>query len=178
MLVGVASACSALGGDDTDPAGDLADDLAAALSEHTLGDVPLTDEAARAAFTELVTPETLSNWKDQVIQRPVKENELLSLEMFRKQFTYPVYQNGIEAQARGLSDETLKQAATVAPGRYLNDIVEVVRTGRDKEQRIFLFYDNSSIDKKMMLKNYFTSFADLFVKIHQEMAARGIAPIA
>ena len=76
------------------------------------------------------------------------------LEMFRKQFTYPVYQNGIEAQARGLSDETLKQAATVAPGRYLNDIVEVVRTGRDKEQRIFLFYDNSSIDKKMMLKNY------------------------
>ena len=56
VLVGVASACSALGGDDTDPAGDLADDLAAALSEHTLGDVPLTDEAARAAFTELVTP--------------------------------------------------------------------------------------------------------------------------
>ena len=56
VLVGVASACSALGGDDTDPAGDLADDLAAALSEHTLGDVPLTDEAARAAFTELVAP--------------------------------------------------------------------------------------------------------------------------
>lgn len=56
VLVGVASACSALGGDDTDPAGDLADDLAAALSEHSLGEVPLSDEAQRAAFAELVAP--------------------------------------------------------------------------------------------------------------------------
>ena len=31
-----------------DPAADLADDLAAALSEHSLGEVPLTDEADRA----------------------------------------------------------------------------------------------------------------------------------
>jgi cell division protein FtsI/penicillin-binding protein 2 len=57
VLVGVGSACSAPGGDDdADPAADLAADLAAALSEHTLGDVPLTDEAARDAFTELVSP--------------------------------------------------------------------------------------------------------------------------
>ncbi len=56
VLVGVASACSALGGDDTDPAADLADDLAAALSEHSLGEVPLGDEAQRAAFAELVAP--------------------------------------------------------------------------------------------------------------------------
>ncbi|MDZ5660458.1 penicillin-binding transpeptidase domain-containing protein [Nocardioides sp. S-58] len=56
VLVGVGSACSALGGDDTDPAGDLADDLAAALSDHSLGDVALTDEADRAAYAELVAP--------------------------------------------------------------------------------------------------------------------------
>lgn len=56
VLVGVASACSALGGDDTDPAADLATDLAAALSEHSLAEVPLDDEAQRAAFAELVAP--------------------------------------------------------------------------------------------------------------------------
>ena len=56
VLVGVASACSALGGDDTDPAADLAADLAAALSGHSLGEVPLDDEAQRAAFAELVEP--------------------------------------------------------------------------------------------------------------------------
>jgi cell division protein FtsI/penicillin-binding protein 2 len=56
VLVGVASACSALGGDDTDPAADLADDLAAALSEHSLGEVPLSAETQRAAFAELVAP--------------------------------------------------------------------------------------------------------------------------
>ena len=57
VLMGVGSACSVLGGDDdSDPAADLADDLAAALSDHSLGDVALTDEADRAAFTELVAP--------------------------------------------------------------------------------------------------------------------------
>mgnify|MGYP003339673499 CR=1 FL=1 len=56
-LVGVGSACSALGGeDDQDTAAALADDLAAALSDHTLGDVPLADESARAAFTDVVAP--------------------------------------------------------------------------------------------------------------------------
>src|SRR5262249_51906834 len=98
------------------------------------------------------------------------------IEMTRKQFKYPVFQNGIEAQPHGLSDDTLKKVATLAPGRYLSDVVQVVRTGRDSEQRIFLFYDNSTIDKKMMLKSHFTSFSDLIDKIVKEMAARGIAP--
>ena len=60
MLVGVGSACSVLGGDDNDPASDSAagvvDDLAVALSAHSLDDVPLTDDADRAAFAELVAP--------------------------------------------------------------------------------------------------------------------------
>jgi cell division protein FtsI/penicillin-binding protein 2 len=57
LLMGVGSACSAPGGaDDPDPASALADDLAAALSGHSLGDVPLTDEADRAAFADLVAP--------------------------------------------------------------------------------------------------------------------------
>lgn len=56
-LVGVGSACSALGGeDDQDPAAALADDLATALSDHTLGDVPLADESARSTFADVVAP--------------------------------------------------------------------------------------------------------------------------
>jgi hypothetical protein len=95
-----------------------------------------------------------------------------------REFTYPVFQNGIEAQAHGLSDATIQKAATIASGKYLNDVVEVARTGRDRDQRIFLFYDNRTVDKRMTLKNYFTSFSDLLVKIHAEMAARGVAPVA
>ena len=37
VLVGVGSACSVLGGEDSDPASDTAEDLAAALSGHSLG---------------------------------------------------------------------------------------------------------------------------------------------
>jgi cell division protein FtsI/penicillin-binding protein 2 len=55
-LVGAASACSGPGGDDSDPSADLAAELAAALSDHSLGDVPLGTEDARAAFAELVAP--------------------------------------------------------------------------------------------------------------------------
>jgi cell division protein FtsI/penicillin-binding protein 2 len=57
VLIVAGSACSVLGGDDgTVPAADVAADLAAALGEHTLGEVPLTDEADRAAFADLVAP--------------------------------------------------------------------------------------------------------------------------
>ena len=55
-LVGVGSACSALGGEEEDPASDVVDALAAALAGHSLGEVPLTDEADRAGFAELVEP--------------------------------------------------------------------------------------------------------------------------
>ncbi len=54
-VVLAASACSVLG-EDGEPPSVVADDLAAALSEHSLGDVPLTEEADRSAFVELVAP--------------------------------------------------------------------------------------------------------------------------
>ncbi len=57
MLVGASSACSLLGGgEEQQPASDVAGALATALSAHSLGDVPLVDEADRAAFDELVGP--------------------------------------------------------------------------------------------------------------------------
>ncbi|HEY0641991.1 MAG TPA: penicillin-binding transpeptidase domain-containing protein [Nocardioides sp.] len=56
VVMGVAPACSVLGGADTDPASGTADDLATALAGHSLGDVPLTDEGDRTAFAELVAP--------------------------------------------------------------------------------------------------------------------------
>ncbi len=56
LLVGVGSACSVLEGEETEPASATAAALAAALAGHSLGDVPLTDETDRAAFTEQVAP--------------------------------------------------------------------------------------------------------------------------
>ncbi len=56
VLVGVGSACSALGGGKEESATVVADDLAAALSAHGLGDVALTDEADRSALAELIAP--------------------------------------------------------------------------------------------------------------------------
>jgi cell division protein FtsI/penicillin-binding protein 2 len=56
LLVGLSSACTALEGEDADPVGELATDLAAALSGHSLGEVPLVDEGARAVVAGLLAP--------------------------------------------------------------------------------------------------------------------------
>lgn len=56
MLLGVGSACSVLDREEAEPASDTAAALAAALAGHSLGDVPLSDEADRAAFSEQVAP--------------------------------------------------------------------------------------------------------------------------
>ena len=58
VLAGAGAACSVLGEDepDTVPAAEVVDELVAGLEDHSLGDVALTDEADRAAFTELVEP--------------------------------------------------------------------------------------------------------------------------
>lgn len=56
MLVGASSACSLLGGEEEQPASEAAVALAAALSDHTLADVPLVDEADRTSFEEMVSP--------------------------------------------------------------------------------------------------------------------------
>ncbi|UFN46205.1 penicillin-binding transpeptidase domain-containing protein [Nocardioides okcheonensis] len=74
VLVAGGSACSVLGGgEDQDTAAALADELAAALSDHTLGEVPLTDEADRAAFAGQVGP--LDDTPVAVEARTVQEDE-------------------------------------------------------------------------------------------------------
>lgn len=74
VLVVGGSACSVLGGgEDQDTAAALADELAAALSDHTLGEVPLTDEADRAAFAGQVGP--LDDTPVAVEARTVQEDE-------------------------------------------------------------------------------------------------------
>ena len=56
VLVGAGSACSLLDGEEAAPASDTADALVAALSGHSLDEVPLVDEADRAGFAAQVEP--------------------------------------------------------------------------------------------------------------------------
>jgi hypothetical protein len=144
----------------TPPVAAATPDLAAALIESTNRQTELMERLAANQ------PKKRKTQADIVARRE------------RKRFVHPIYQNGIEAQPYGLSDDTLKRCATLASGKYLNDVVEVVRTGKDENQRIHLFYDNTTVDKRMALKDSFASFSDMVLKITREMAARGIKPAA
>ena len=64
------------------------------------------------------------------------------------EFAVPVYQNGKEAQARGLKPETLLGVADLKAGVYqvLGGKVEVAR---DQKNRVHLLYAHAKIEDRM-----------------------------
>lgn len=97
-----------------------------------------------------------------------KFQERLRNEGFFDEFALPVFQNGKEAQARGLKPETLERAPKLRPGKYLGGKVEVMRDSRD---RVHLFYKNSKVEDRMRFQQLVSSFDDLIDKLWAEMHA-------
>lgn len=95
-----------------------------------------------------------------------KYQERLTAEGCFDAFSAPVYQNGKEAQARGLKPDTIERAPKLKPGKYLGGKVEVLRDNRD---RVHLLYANSKIQDRMKFQAIVSSFDDLIDKIWTEM---------
>ncbi len=90
----------------------------------------------------------------------------LRAEGFRDEFTIPVYQNGREVVARGLSEETRAQAVALPEGMYtIGPIkVEVVRN----EKYVHLKYKSQSAEDRMKYASAWKDFPDLI----QQMTAQ------
>lgn len=101
-----------------------------------------------------------------------KFQERLREEGFMDAFASPVFQNGREAQARGLKPETIERAPKLKPGKYLGGKVEVMRDNRD---RVHLFYKNSKVEDRMRFQQLVSSFDDLIDKLWAEMQAKATA---
>lgn len=97
-----------------------------------------------------------------------KYQERLRSEGFMDEFAAPVYQNGKEAQARGLKPETIEHAPKLRAGKYLGGKVEVARDNRD---RVHLLYKYSKVEDRMRFQTIVSSFDDLIAKIWTEMHA-------
>jgi hypothetical protein len=84
-------------------------------------------------------------------------------------FEKPVYQNGYEAQARGLSPLVRTRAAALQSGRYLNGRVTVEAT----EKGVWLIYPTKG-DALLRNQQYWRDFEDLITQLWTEMTARGV----
>ena len=97
-----------------------------------------------------------------------KYQERLKAEGFMDDFAVPVYQNGKEAQARGLKPETIQHAAELRAGKYLGGKVEVAR---DTKNRVHLLYAHAKVEDRMRSLAWAPDFDTLVASIWSEMTA-------
>ncbi len=97
-----------------------------------------------------------------------KYQERLKAEGFMDAFAAPVFQNGREAQARGLKPDTIERAPKLRAGKYLGGKVEVAL---DNRNRVHLIYKSSDVTDRMRMQSWAPSFDVLIEKIWTEMQA-------
>ena len=137
---------------------------------------------ARPTTTEPETPDTTDRIAAVLellaANAPVQEigyghpafQQRLRDEGFMAAFAAPVYQNGREAQARGLTPETVERAPQLTPGTYLGGKVEVAR---DSRGRVHLLYPHAKVEDRMRMEQLLRGdgFDGLIDRIWQEMHA-------
>jgi hypothetical protein len=134
------------------------------------------DENGDGGKTENVAPDSnalLANILQQLVtNQPAKViteaspeyQERLRAEGYYDTFPKPVYQNGREAEAKGLSPETRTRAATLRPGTYLGGKVTVEGTPNGG---IHIKYRSVSVEHRM--SQTWKTFEELVDRIWSEM---------
>ena len=89
-------------------------------------------------------------------------------EGFFDEFAKPVYQNGKEAQARGLKKETIERAPQLRPGTYANGLIEVAK---DHRGRVHLIYKYTRERDRSLFNQRFRDFDEMIQAIWDEMQA-------
>lgn len=104
-----------------------------------------------------------------------KYQERLRAEGFFTEFAAKVFQNGREAQARGLRPETVERAPQLRPGTYLGGKVGVQRTNGGA---VNLSYAHAGLEDRLRFESLvaprakdWTQFDELIDKIWTEMHA-------
>src|SRR5688572_32838722 len=133
------------------------------------------DENGDGGKTENVDPNVLiaqvlqqlaANQPKKVITEDSPEyQERLRAEGYFDSFPKPVYQNGREAEPKGLSEQTRERAANLMPGKYLGGqvTVEVASNGG-----VHIKYASKTVENRM--GQPWRDFPDLIDRIWAEMS--------
>ncbi len=122
----------------------------------------------QADFSEKTAPRRRKTLTEYLAEKP------------RKRLMREVYQNGRPVNPQGLSAETIKTLDTLAPGKYADGLVDVVRVADGPgniHSRIHLMYNTKHESERMQIYMKFPSFSAMVRAIAAEMAANGVAPV-
>jgi hypothetical protein len=124
---------------------------------------PETEERMALAFERLADnqPQLEIGYAHPKFQQRLRD------EGYFDEFVRPVYQNGYECPAQGLSKALIAKTSALRPGRYLGGQVSV---SHDTRGGIHLSYKNGTADDRMRNLTLFSSFEDLVNKITAESA--------
>ena len=129
-------------------------------------DTPDTNERIAAVLEQLAanTPVPEIGFGHPKFQQQLRDSG------YYVEFAKPVYQNGREAQPRGLRPETVERAPQLKAGKYLGGKVEVVR---DPKDRVHLLYAHAKVEDRMRMEQLLKGegFDGLVDRIWQEMHA-------
>lgn len=89
-------------------------------------------------------------------------------EGFFDEFPVPVFQNGKQAEPRGLKAETRARMADLKPGTYITGLVSVLR---EPNGTVHLQYRHSTMADQIKLSQHVRNFDDLIDQIWAEQTA-------
>jgi|ERR1041384_1194704 hypothetical protein len=92
----------------------------------------------------------------------------LKAEGFYDEFPCAVFQNGYEANARGLSAEIRERVGQLKPGRYLKGRVTIELDGKGG---VHIKYPTSKVDDRFKNQTLWKDFPDLVNQVWNEMHA-------
>lgn len=82
-----------------------------------------------------------------------------------------VYQNGYEAQARGLSEETRRRASALRPGKYLKGRVTVdVQANGDVVRLLYPVSGDNMMKNQALWKDFPDLVNQIWAEMHPELA--------
>jgi hypothetical protein len=93
-----------------------------------------------------------------------------------KHLPHPVYQNGREVNPSGLAQETIDTLDKIDSGHYCDGLVDVIRLrdGVDGiNSKIFIHYNNKTLEQRMAFYIKFPTFTSLVNQIAADMVAQG-----
>ena len=125
---------------------------------------PDAEERLATAFERLVDSQPLPQmgYADPRYQQRLKD------EGYFDEFAKPLYQNGKESPATGLSKDIIAKVNALRDGKYIGGHVTV---NHDSRGHIYLSYKSATPDDRFRNRDLFANFDELINKITAEMAA-------
>jgi hypothetical protein len=85
-----------------------------------------------------------------------------------------IYQNGYRIPVHVMTEKEIELAPKLRPGAFIEKLVSIRREmgGNGEDDKVFISYNNKTVDQRMILKSHWRSLEELYEKCIAEGEAR------